>query len=126
MLVPSVVAYFFTEETRTDAYFYLFHCLILNHCDCIINKASPENIATCKEYRDTANFSIKTANQWSLVVIPGLTRNPERIENHGFPITNFGNDKKYAVVLGMNIFDISNHQGKRKFYNRKHAVRHGY
>jgi hypothetical protein len=47
----------------------------------------------------TANFSIKTAKQWLLVVIPGLTRNPERIENHGFPITNFGNDKKYAVVL---------------------------
>jgi len=47
----------------------------------------------------TANFSIKTANQWLLVVIPGLTRNPESIENHGFPITNFGNDKKYAVVL---------------------------
>jgi hypothetical protein len=47
----------------------------------------------------TANFSIKTANQWFLVVIPGLTRNPESIENHGFPITNFGNDKKYDVVV---------------------------
>jgi len=28
-----------------------------------------------------------------------LTRNPESIENPGFPITDFGNDKKYAVVL---------------------------
>ncbi len=29
-----------------------------------------------------------------------MTRNPEGIENHGFPIKDFGNDKKYAVVLG--------------------------
>jgi hypothetical protein len=47
----------------------------------------------------TANFSIEASNQWLLAVIPGLTRNPESIENHGFPIKDFGNDKKYAVVL---------------------------
>ncbi len=47
----------------------------------------------------TANFSTEAANQWLLAVIPGLTRNPESIENHGFPIKDFGNDKKYAVVL---------------------------
>jgi hypothetical protein len=41
----------------------------------------------------TANFSIKAANQWLLAVIPGLTRNPKSIENPGFPITDFGNDK---------------------------------
>jgi hypothetical protein len=45
------------------------------------------------------NFSIKASNQWLLAVIPGLTRNPENIENPGFPITDFGNDKKYAVVI---------------------------
>jgi hypothetical protein len=42
----------------------------------------------------TANFSIKTVKQWLLAVIPGLTRNPEVIENPGFPIKEFGNDEK--------------------------------
>jgi hypothetical protein len=47
----------------------------------------------------SANFSIEAANQWRLAVIPGLARNPESIENRGFPITDFGNDKKYAVIV---------------------------
>ena len=55
----------------------------------------------------TANFLITAANQWLLAVIPGLirqtygglTRNPEGIENPGFPITDFGNYEKYGVLL---------------------------
>jgi hypothetical protein len=30
-------------------------------------------------------------------VIPGLTRNPENIENPGFPIEALGNDEKSAL-----------------------------
>ncbi len=45
----------------------------------------------------TANFSIKTVKQWLPAVIPGLTRNPEAIENPGFPIKEFGNDEKNTL-----------------------------
>jgi len=58
-------------------------------------------------FNTTANFLITAANQWLLAVIPGLTRNPESIENPGFPITDFGNDKKYAVVLNESLYHFS-------------------
>jgi hypothetical protein len=43
------------------------------------------------------HFSIKAVNQGLSTVIPGLTRNPEGIENTGFPIKELGNDEKSSL-----------------------------
>jgi len=45
----------------------------------------------------TAKLSNKTVNQALSAVIPGLTRNPGRLENPGFPIKDFGNDEKTSL-----------------------------
>lgn len=47
----------------------------------------------------TANFSIKYLKSSPSDVIPGLTQNPERIENTGFPTKDFGNDEKIRCSI---------------------------
>ncbi len=45
----------------------------------------------------TANFLIKPCIWYHHLVIPGLTRNPEDVENPGFPIEALGNDGKVSL-----------------------------
>ncbi|MEW6419376.1 MAG: hypothetical protein AB1480_14890 [Nitrospirota bacterium] len=57
------------------------------------------NTIKSRDYYYSGLFA-KNAYEWVLVVIPGLTRNPEDIEKPGFPTKDFGNDdKRSAVVL---------------------------
>jgi protein-S-isoprenylcysteine O-methyltransferase Ste14 len=85
---------------------YLAHTLIFSGIFLITEVIAIGIITILDLIITTANFSIKTVNQWLLAVIPGLTRNPEVIENAGFPIKEFGNDEKIRCSIIINAIII--------------------
>jgi hypothetical protein len=83
-----------------------------------LHKIAENNIIT------TANFSIKNTASCLSAVIPGLTRNPESIENSGFPITTLGNDKKIRCSIMQRLYKNENLLFKdfQNFFLRKQQI----